>query len=106
MNDLRMLNGNHQQLATGLSPQAKKKNKTMWITSDANYFVDVKSHAREKPLVTGHQSIPYNLTKDIFGIIKWKSPLDQHSKGTKGFIGKAHHFPLLFKCRIPVEMTG
>ena len=84
----------------------KKKNKTMWITSDANYFVDVKSHAREKPLVTGHQSIPYNLTKDIFGIIKWKSPLDRHSKGTKGFIGKAHHFPLLFKCRIPVEMTG
>ena len=74
--------------------------------SDANYFVDVKSHAREKPLVTGHQSIPYNLTKDIFGIIKWKSPLDRHSKGTKGFIGKAHHFPLLFKCRIPVEMTG
>ena len=84
----------------------KKKNKTMWITSDANYFVDVKSHAREKPLVTGHQSIPYNLTKDIFRIIKWKSPLDRHSKGTKGFIGKAHHFPLLFKCRIPVEMTG
>ena len=27
MNDLRMLNGNHQQLATGLSPQAKKKTK-------------------------------------------------------------------------------
>ena len=25
MNDLRMLNGNHQQLTTGLSPQAKKK---------------------------------------------------------------------------------
>ena len=65
----------------------KKKNKTMWITSDANYFVDAKSHAREKPLVTGHQSIPYDLiTKDIFGIIKWKSPLDRHSKGTKGFI--------------------
>ena len=96
---------------TSSSPQnfltRQKKKKTMWITSDANYFVDAKSHAREKPLVTGHQSIPYDLiTKDIFGIIKWKSPLDRHRKGTKGFIGKAHHFPMLFKCRIPVEMTG
>ena len=69
-----MLNRNHrpaanQQLATGLSPRAKKQNYA--ITSDANDFVNAKSHAREKPLVAGCQSIPYDLiTKDIFGIIK------------------------------------
>ena len=65
-----MLNGNHKQLATGLSPRAKKKKQNYAITSDANYFVNAKSHAREKPLLAVYLNIPYDLTRDIFGIIK------------------------------------
>ena len=102
---LSLVHAQQKPQAAQLSPQAKR-NQTMWITSDVNYFVDAKSHAREKPQVAGYQNIPYDLTKDIFGIIKWKSPLDRHSKGKKGFIGKTHHFPLLFNWCIPVELTG
>ena len=32
--------------------------------------------------------------------------MDQHSKGTKSFIGKTSRFPLLFKCHVAVELIA
>ena len=48
----------------------------------------------------------FDLTKHIFGTVKQNREKDRHNKGTVGFIGETRRFPLLFNCRVLVELIG
>ena len=48
----------------------------------------------------------FDLTKHIFGTVKQNREKDRHDKGTVGFIDETRRFPLLFNCRVLVELIG